>query len=157
MSHTVTEADFIRREDSGDLYYTGPLEEAKAFIRREFAVSVSKQGASFVVLLGNEEPVTWETCNDWGKGLTEEEAWRYALGAELGSESGVFEPFDLPSDPPADPRYYWEPVTKTDNPHEPFGAQTALIVDDKIGRTVIFCHETNADLFVKILNESDPE
>lgn len=98
MSHTVTEKDFTTRND--DLYYTGPLEEAKALIRKEFAVTEQSYWMDgeqrHTVMFGIVgEPVTWDTMNDYGNGGSSEEAWRFALGAEFGPLDDGFEPFDL--------------------------------------------------------------
>ncbi|QFG12145.1 Hypothetical Protein OBI_RACECAR_305 [Arthrobacter phage Racecar] len=98
MAHMLTIKDLEERLDG--TYYTGPLEEAKAFIRKECFVTEAtyvREGKDKVaVLLGlNGDFVTWDNCNDYGVGDTSEEAWRYALGGEFGPANDEFSAFPL--------------------------------------------------------------
>jgi hypothetical protein len=87
-------------------YYTGPLEEAKAFIAdwttvteasyfkgggHWYSVFLSTTGAdSEIASIGN--------CDTYGNGPTMEEAWRYALGGEFGPADDEFSAFPLTHD-----------------------------------------------------------
>jgi hypothetical protein len=99
MTYVVTIKDLEVRGDS--TYYTGPLDEAKDFIRSLYSVTESsytdKEGEKrFSVYLGLDgEEVGWKNCNDFGNGDTMDEAWRYALGAEFGPADGEFSAFPL--------------------------------------------------------------
>lgn len=68
-------------------YYTGPLEPAIKAMRDEYgdAITVSQNsvtGAWFAVEhRGSPDDSIY---NQWGQGSTEEEAWRYLIGADFG-------------------------------------------------------------------------
>lgn len=98
MGHMLTEDQFT--EGFGDLYYTGPLEVAQEFMRKTAGVTVQRSGEYVEVLFGHDgqEAVTWENANEWGRAHTEEEAWRFALGAAFGPIDAEFEPFDIGGD-----------------------------------------------------------
>jgi hypothetical protein len=82
-------------------FYTGPLDEAKDFIRSGYSVTeqsyVLEGESRFTVLFGFTEdgPVSFDNCNDYGNGSTAEEAWRYALGGEFGPADDEFSAFPL--------------------------------------------------------------
>jgi hypothetical protein len=95
----LTIKDLQDRPD-GSLYYTGPLEDAKEFIRQEFAVTEQSYWVDgeirHTVLFGlMGEPVSWDNCDDFGNGSTSEEAWRLALAAEFGPADDEFSEFPL--------------------------------------------------------------
>lgn len=98
MVHTVTESDF---EERGDLYYTGPLEEAKAFIQWDTWTNERKIEEppcwEVTIAYGSEEQAPDE-CADWGRGPDLETAWRYALGAAFGPLDSEFHPLELTHD-----------------------------------------------------------
>lgn len=104
MVHMLTIKDLETRPEG--TYYTGPLEEAKAFIRDWVASTeacYSKDGVvRYSVYLsmdtGNGEEASFNNCNDFGNGATSEEAWRYALGAEFGPADDEFSAFPLTHD-----------------------------------------------------------
>lgn len=84
-------------------YYTGPLDEAKEFVRHYYATTeacYTKEGkVRYSVYLsgnaGDGEEANWNNCNDFGNGATSEEAWRYALGGEFGPADDDFSAFPL--------------------------------------------------------------
>lgn len=81
----------------GDLYYTGPLEPAQAFVKRDQGTSETQlENGLWEVLVGySADPVTWDNAAEWGRGETLEEAWRFALGAVFGPIDEEFVPFEL--------------------------------------------------------------
>lgn len=98
MAHTVTSADFEVR--NGDLYYTGPLDEARQFIQRfhgtaEHAAS-STEGPCIEVLVayGHDTPTPADAA-EWGRGPTSEDAWRWALAAVFGPIDEEFNDIEL--------------------------------------------------------------
>jgi hypothetical protein len=100
MAHIVTIKDLEERD--GGTYYTGPLEEAKEFMREIQGVTessyrerINNQRFFLVCFTMDEEPATMENCNDYGRGRTSEEAWRYALGGEFGPADDEFSAFPL--------------------------------------------------------------
>jgi len=101
VAHMLTIKDLETRPEG--TYYTGPLEEAKAFISDWIASTeshYSKDGKDWYSVYlsmdtGNGEPATKDNCNDFGHGETSEEAWRYALGAEFGPADDEFSAFPL--------------------------------------------------------------
>lgn len=75
--------------------YVGPLEEGKMQAHRDFYTQSSKDGDKWVVVLMRNLPASgtskeewdaacFEAADMWGRGDTEEEAYRYALGALFG-------------------------------------------------------------------------
>jgi len=105
MAHMLTIKDLETR-DNGDTYYTGPLDEAKAFIEDWTASTESRYTKAgkvrYAVFLtmdsGDGEPASNDNCNTFGIGDTSEEAWRYALGAEFGPADDEFSAFPLTHD-----------------------------------------------------------
>lgn len=95
MTHMVTIKDLETRGDN--TYYTGPLEEAKAFIRAYANVSVfSRPGQTIGVYFNHDgDDANPDNCNEFGKAPTEEEAWRLALGAAFGPADDEFSAFPL--------------------------------------------------------------
>lgn len=101
MAHMLTIKDLETRPDG--TYYTGPLEEAKAFIRDFIASTEARYSHNgeekFTVMLsfsvGDNEIVTKDNCDGWGTGPTSEDAWRYALGGEFGPADDEFSAFPL--------------------------------------------------------------
>jgi hypothetical protein len=105
MVHMLTIKDLETRSDG--TYYTGPLEEAKAFIHDWIASTEArysdKNGEDkYTVLLAysapNGEMVETANYDEYGTGRTMEEAWRYALGAEFGPADDEFNAFPLTHD-----------------------------------------------------------
>jgi len=80
-------------------YYTGPLEVAQQFIRDYCNVSVVfKPGQNVTVYIdqdGTDAVPDWNHCNEFGNGSTEEDAWRWALGAAFGPADDEFSAFPL--------------------------------------------------------------
>lgn len=98
MAHTVTPADFDTSRD--DLYYTGPLAEAKAFIQRHHGTTEhvidTPHGSTVEVLVGyGTDAPTAADAAEWGRGAGPEEAWRYALGAVFGPLDEEFHDVEL--------------------------------------------------------------
>lgn len=101
MAHMLTIKD-LEEHDRGT-FYTGPLDEAKAFIEDWIASTESRyskdEKVRYAVFLsmdsGDGEPASNNNCNTFGIGDTSEEAWRYALGAEFGPADDEFSAFPL--------------------------------------------------------------
>lgn len=98
MAHMLTIKDLQTRPEG--TYYTGPLGEAKDFIRTEYSVTESsysvKGQTRYTVMFGlNGDQVTWSNCDDYGNGTTMEESWRFALGAAFGPADDEFSAFPL--------------------------------------------------------------
>jgi hypothetical protein len=98
--HTVTAEDFEVR--NGDLYYTGPLAEAQAFIRQEYGVTehvITLNGdlgqAHEVLIAYSHDAPTMADAAEWGHGPTLEDAWRWVLAAAFGPLDDEFVPFPL--------------------------------------------------------------
>lgn len=66
-------------------FYTGPLGPAKRALLDSYndGITVLDQGDHWLVAehFGHD---SIEHMNQWGKGETEEEAWRYLIGADFG-------------------------------------------------------------------------
>jgi hypothetical protein len=100
MTYTVTANDFEVR--NGDLYYTGPLDEAKRFVQKFHGTSehvvTLKDGVTTVhqvlIAYGTDTP-TIEDAAEWGNGPTPEDAWRWVLGAVFGPLDNEFQPVEL--------------------------------------------------------------
>lgn len=95
MTYFLTEKDLIIEGDN--TVYVGDLGFAKKFIREYASIRVDSQPGQYTVLICQDgaEP-DWENCNEWGKSTeSEDEAWRYALGAAFGPLDGEFQPFPL--------------------------------------------------------------
>jgi hypothetical protein len=91
----------LEERDNGT-YYLGPLEPAKEFMREIQGVTESSYRERFndkrsylVCFTMDEEPATLDNCNDYGRGETLEDAWRYALGGEFGPANDEFSAFPL--------------------------------------------------------------
>lgn len=96
MAHMLTIKDLTDRD--GDTYYTGPLEEAKEFIKSYSNVSECSFVNSFKVYInqaGGDDIPTFDNCDEFGVGKTMEEAWRFALGAAFGPADDEFSAFPL--------------------------------------------------------------
>jgi hypothetical protein len=97
MVHMLTISDLEDRPQGA--YYVGPLEEAKLFIREYANVSVffrpGKNVTVFIDQDGGDQVPDWNHCNEFGNGTTEEEAWRWALGAAFGPADDEFSAFPL--------------------------------------------------------------
>jgi hypothetical protein len=99
MAHMVTIKDLQERPEG--TYYTGPLEEAKDFVRQFCSVteqSYTRDGKphyTVLLCLTDDGAATWNNCNDFGNGATSDEAWRYALGGEFGPADDEFSAFPL--------------------------------------------------------------
>ena len=96
MAHMLTIKDLETRTDG--TYYVGPLDEAQAFIRSYANVSVVSMGGRWEVWIdnsGRDAIPSAENCDEFGKGPTEEIAWRYALGAAFGPADEEFSAFPL--------------------------------------------------------------
>jgi hypothetical protein len=102
MVHMLTIKDLETRPDG--TYYTGPLEEAKAFIadwinsteaRYRDRTGKLRYAVYLTLEVGDGKPASNDNCNDIGVGDTNEEAWRYALGAEFGPADDNFSAFPL--------------------------------------------------------------
>lgn len=101
MAHMLTIMDLETRPDG--TYYTGPLEEAKAFISDWIATTEASHfkggGHWYSVYLSqtvtDSEQASLSNCDTYGSGPTAEEAWRYALGAEFGPADDEFSAFPL--------------------------------------------------------------
>lgn len=101
MAHMLTIKDLETRPDG--TYYTGPLEEAKAFVSDWLSSTearFTKDGQywySVLLAYSNKdgEMVTLDNCDEYGNAPTLEEAWRYALGAEFGPADDEFSAFPL--------------------------------------------------------------
>jgi hypothetical protein len=93
----LTIKDLENRE--GGAYYVGPLEAAKDFIREYCNVSVVfKPGQNVTVYIdqsGSDDVPDWSTCDEFGNGSNEEDAWRWALGAAFGPADDEFSAFPL--------------------------------------------------------------
>lgn len=101
MVHMLTIKDLEIRPQG--TYYTGPLEEAKTFIRHYCNVSVFfRPGKNVTVFIdqdgGDDQVPDWGHCNEFGNGTTEEDAWRWALGAAFGPADDEFSAFPLTHD-----------------------------------------------------------
>lgn len=86
----VYENVLIVEADNGDSFYTGDLDAAKALVRkdREPVVKVHPDNHWSVDLLDGPD----DSVAEFGAGRTEEQAWRYALGAYFGpADSGYDE------------------------------------------------------------------
>jgi hypothetical protein len=85
-----------------DTVYVGPLEEAQEFIRSYSNVSVVSRAAGlwsvFINEDGGTQTPTLDNCNEYGNADTEEQAWRYALGAAFGPADDEFSAFPLTHD-----------------------------------------------------------
>lgn len=66
--------------ETGDTFYTGPLEAGIRLAQKYRIVSVEQVDGGVLVGLGDSFPSDAE----WGCGPTEEIAWRFALGAMFG-------------------------------------------------------------------------
>jgi hypothetical protein len=92
----ITINDLETRNDG--TFYTGPLDEAKAFIREYNNVSVvSRASGMFTVFITGQsvEIPDWSNVDDYGTASTEEDAWRYALGGAFGPANDEFSAFPL--------------------------------------------------------------
>ena len=104
MVYMLTIKDLETRPEG--TYYTGPLEEAKAFIAdwissTEARYSLNGEDKCTVMLAYSMEDgkmVSLENYDEYGTGPTMEEAWRYALGAEFGPADDEFSAFPLTHD-----------------------------------------------------------
>jgi hypothetical protein len=85
---------------NGDDYYTGPLEEAKAFLKSYSNTSEVSIGGRVEVYINQDgdsvdDIPSWNNCNEFGKGTSSEEAWRFALGAAFGPADDEFSAFPM--------------------------------------------------------------
>jgi len=82
---TLTKNSFINDEKTDSLFYTGPLEAAKKIAVAERIVKeyVNRKG-NFVVSLNDECSDGSLSEAEWGAADTNEQAWRFALGAFFG-------------------------------------------------------------------------
>lgn len=100
MAHMLTIKDLETRPEGA--YYTGPLDEAKQFIRDYCNVSVvTRPGQNTTVYIdqdGGDEVPSFNNCDEFGNGPTEEDAWRWALGAAFGPADDEFSAFPLTHD-----------------------------------------------------------
>jgi hypothetical protein len=77
----------IEHPETGDTYFIGDLDEGQALARVDRVVftgeviALNGKPAFFVHLNDSEDP---DDTAEWGNGATQEEAWRYALGALFG-------------------------------------------------------------------------
>jgi hypothetical protein len=69
------------------LFYVGPLDRGKQLVRdRAWKVTYNAGPETYLVEIAyGLELHGHDDVAEWGKGRTEEEAWRYALGAATGS------------------------------------------------------------------------
>lgn len=83
---------FVEHGDTGDLFYTGPLEPAKEHANRDRYIVVwydekhkvwSVNFCDSAPKNGSDDAI-WAETAEYGVGKTLEDAWRYALGAYWG-------------------------------------------------------------------------
>jgi hypothetical protein len=104
VTHMLTIKDLETRPEG--TYYTGPLEEAKAFIQEHNATSESRYTHEgkvvYTVFISGTtvdgEVPCWRNCDDYGNGPMAEIAWRYALGGAFGPADDEFSAFPLTHD-----------------------------------------------------------
>jgi len=78
---------------NGDDYYTGPLPEAKVLLARDYDIVVVIEAGYVSVRFFNHDSDPGD-FDVWGNAPTEDEAWRYALGAEFGSPDKMWDAED---------------------------------------------------------------
>jgi hypothetical protein len=81
----MSESNSILTEREGGTYYTGPLRPAQRAMRNEYGDDLDverRDDGTWVVT--EHRGTTHENPNQWGAGATEEEAWRYLIGADFG-------------------------------------------------------------------------
>lgn len=84
----------ILTETENGTYYTGPLGLAKQAMLDEYgdSITVSRDDQTGAWLVtehrGNDGP---DNPNQWGRGATEEEAWRYLIGSDFGPLDATYE------------------------------------------------------------------
>ena len=83
----------ILTETEHGTYYTGPLEPAKRAMLDEYGdddigVDLRPDGTWLVT---EHRGATHENPNQWGAGVTQEEAWRYLIGADFGPLDATYE------------------------------------------------------------------
>lgn len=89
----VYEPVLLIEDEDGDLFYTGDLDAAKALVRKDREPNVKVNGPEqyHVDLLDIYEGAPDDSVAEWGGGRTEEEAWRYALGAYFGPTDNEYD------------------------------------------------------------------
>lgn len=73
-------------ETMNGTYYTGPLEPAKRALLDEYGdeITVTRYPATGAWTVTEHRGGTSDNPNQWGQGRTEEEAWRFLIGADFG-------------------------------------------------------------------------
>ena len=85
----------ILTETEHGTYYTGPLEPAKRALLDEYGdnitVHYNDENGVWQVAEHRGSPVGDFSPNQWGLGATEEEAWRYLIGADFGPLDATYD------------------------------------------------------------------
>lgn len=83
----------ILTETGVGTYYTGPLDPAVKAMRDEYGndLTVEHDPETGFCLVTEHRGTEPGSPNQWGKGKTEEEAWRYLIGAEFGPLDDTYE------------------------------------------------------------------
>lgn len=74
---------FLEPRDDGNTYYTGPLAKAQAVANKDRFSHITFRKEGYLLLELTDDPAGGNV-SEWGAGITEEVAWRYALGAYFG-------------------------------------------------------------------------
>lgn len=76
--------------EHGDPVFMGDLEAGKVLVRTERhpIMTLTDDGCVLISLCEDEDMIDE---SEWGKGKTEEEAWRFALGSYFGPDDGEFD------------------------------------------------------------------
>lgn len=90
----MTKSNSILTERPLGTYYKGPLEPAKKAMLDEYGDNITvehkiEEGGYWIVT--EHRGSTVESPNQWGSGSTEEEAWRYLIGADFGPLDATYE------------------------------------------------------------------
>lgn len=81
--NTVRSNSILTETEDGT-YYTGPLEPARRALLDEYGDSITVEQSEGHWIVTEHRGGTHDNPNAWGKGATEEEAWRYLIGSDFG-------------------------------------------------------------------------
>lgn len=81
---------YLITKNNNDTYYVGPLEPAISLARED--ASDPLLAPQFIAArAGSVGAYRVETDHNWGQGASEEEAWRFYLGAVFGPEDDQYD------------------------------------------------------------------
>lgn len=81
----------ILSERDNGTYYTGPLDPAIKAMRDEYGEHITVERGANGWKVTEHRGSTHDNPNQWGVGVTEEEAWRYLIGADFGPLDSTYE------------------------------------------------------------------